>query len=218
MKASDRQIEVYVPWDEVIKTRNELPTHSVEYLVLSLYTMIPPARADMNKVKIYKRRKPNPAEIKSDPNYLLVDKNGAMTLVYNEFKSRSRRLQMYKKILPADLTQVIFKSLKEKPRDYLIVSPRTGKPYDNAQTYTTYVDRIFEKIFKKKLTINTLRHSFINSLDLNKMTPEEKIDTANNLMHSVMMMDKYRLIVPAAESPTGNKQVCEVVCKDAQVV
>jgi transcription termination factor NusB len=191
MTASDRQKAAYIAWPDILKIRDELDKDSIQYLLLCMYTMIPPSRADMNAIKIYYKKIPE--NIKKNPNYLVISDN--IKLVYNEFKSKSRRLQKYEKILPIELENIIRKSLKDNPRDFLIVSPRNNLPYHNTGSFTRYFDRMLEKIFKKKVTINTLRHSFVNSLDLNKLTPLEKEIISRDLMHSKDTMDKYRLAI-----------------------
>jgi hypothetical protein len=212
MQASDRQKDSYVSWAEIITKRDSLVNKSSQdYLLLCMYTMIPPSRADMNMIKIYDK---DPEDTKTYPNYMVVY-NDKIKLVYNEFKSKSKRLQRYEKILPAHLETVVRKSLTANPREFLIVSPRTGLPYHNACSFSKYFDRLLEKHFKKKVTINTLRHSFVNSLDMNKLTPGEKDIIARDLMHSKDTMDKYRLSVSAQDSNTGKAKICEVVCRDA---
>jgi len=192
MTASDRQKQAYVSWPDIIKTRDQLDKDSMQYLLLCMYTMIPPSRADMNAIKIYYDVKD--IDTKKYPNYLLISKD-EIKLIYNEFKSKSRRLQKYEKILPSNLEDIIRKSLSVHPREFLIVSPRTNQPYHNVGSFTRYFDRLLEKIFKKRVTINTLRHSFVNSLDLNKLTPLEKEIISRDLMHSKDTMDKYRLAI-----------------------
>lgn len=213
LQASDRQIEVYEPWSVIVKKRESLDKDSVEYLLLSMYTMIEPSRADMNKIKIW-NKEPTEQQKVAEPNYLIVKANG-MTLVYNEFKSKSKRLQKYENELPPQLQKVIRRSLQLNPREYLIVSPRSGEPYHNAHSFTSYFDRMLNRIFGKKVTINTLRHSYINSLDMNKITPLEKEQMAKNLMHSVSTFEKYRLALPASASSNKQKKICEVKCRPA---
>ena len=191
LQASDRQRAAYVAWHDIITARDKLDKSSQDYLLLCLYTMIPPSRADMNMLKIY-YKDPNNIEVNKYPNYIVIY-NDKIKLIYNEFKSKSRKLQKYEKILPQNLDHVIRQSLHNKPRDFLIVSPRTNHGYENASTYSKYFSIILERIFKKKLSINTLRHSYVNSLDMNKLTPLEKANIARDLMHSPMTMDKYRL-------------------------
>jgi uncharacterized protein with HEPN domain len=111
IEPSKKQLETYVQWDDIIKRRDTLDKESPEYLLLSMYTMIPPARADMNHVKIY-YKDPTDKEIEKQPNYLTIKEN-TMRLIYNEFKSRGRKIQRYEKELPENLKLVIEKSLKK---------------------------------------------------------------------------------------------------------
>jgi hypothetical protein len=214
IQPSKRQIEAYVPWNDIILKRDELDKDSNAYLLLCLYTMLPPARADMNCVKIVSKSKLTDAEIKKHPNHIIVLPTG-MKLVYNEFKTKSRKLQRYEKVLPQELVDVIQHSLKIKPREYLIVSPKTNNPYIKSNSFTQYFDRLLTSIFKKRMSINTLRHSFVNSVDMNKVTPLEKELLARDMMHSPEMFDRYRLVIPAEQSDDKKAKVCDVVCRDA---
>ena len=190
-QASQKQKDVFVSWENILEKRDSLEKTSLEYLILCLYSMIPPSRADMNEIKIYSNYIPNDEEEKEFPNYLIIDGN-KMTLVYNEFKSKSKKMQKYENDLPECLIDVIKTSLANDPRDFLITSPKTKKPYHNPHSYTVFVDRMLLKLFGKNVTINTLRHSFINSVDLNKLTPLEKKNLSKKLMHSTSTFDRYR--------------------------
>lgn len=190
LQASDKQLETYVPWGEIIKRRDTLDTGSQEYLLLCMYTMIPPARADMNMVKILTRA----PKSKDTLNYLVVTKS-KMTLVYNEFKSKSDYYKAYEKVLPKDLESIVRKSLENNPREYLIVSPRNNEPYYKPNSFTKYFHRILYDLFGKKVTINTLRHSFITSLDWTNLRPIDKKQLAKDLMHSPSSMERYRFMV-----------------------
>lgn len=213
LEPSQRQVDAYLHWEDIVATRDALDKDSIEYFILCLYTMIPPSRADFNNVKIYQRNPPL-AHLEDQPNYLVITPQ-FMKLVFNEFKSKGARIQTYENVLPDELVAVVRNSLKNNPRDYLVVSPRNGQPYANAHSYTVYVDRVFNKVFKKPVTINTLRHSYINHLDFNTLTPNEKQHIANQMMHSVSTMDRYRLIIPGKATPNKKDKVCTVSCVNA---
>lgn len=208
IEASDKQLDAYIDWKDVLEVRDKLDKNGESYLILCLYTMIPPSRADMNNIKIMKAF-PSEEEIKKQPNYL-VWKDGSMTLVYNEFKSKGRSIPKYEKELPGELVEVIKASLTKKPRDYLIVSPRSGGPYLNVNSYTKYVHDMWFRVFGKKVTFNTLRHSFVNTLDFNGLTPGERDAIARDLMHSERTMQRYKLRIP---EKNGEGKKCKVVCE-----
>ncbi len=214
IEASQRQIDAYVPWKEVLAKRDELNKESNEYFILCLYTMLPPARADFNKVKIIKENKVTDDLTKEYPNHLIIMPKG-MKLVYNEFKTKSKKLQQYEKVLPDELVKVIKDSLKRQPREFLVISDKTGEPYHKPNSFTQHVKRVLYKVFNKNMSINTLRHSFVNHVDMNTITPLEKERLARDMMHSPNMFDRYRLSIPAKDSEDGKDKVCEVVCKDA---
>lgn len=216
IEASAKQIDAFMEWKDIIDVRDGLDKDSEAYLILCLYTMIPPSRADMNNIKIVKKW-PGESDIKNQPNFLVWEANEKMTLVYNEFKSKGRSIPKYEKELPAELVDVIVASLKNKPRDFLIVSPRTAGPYLNVNSYTKYVHDMWARVFAgKKVTFNTLRHSFVNTLDFNGLTPGERDAIARDLMHSERTMQRYKLRIPgvgvAADMGNGQKK-CRVVCE-----
>lgn len=192
---SARQVEVFVQWKDILKKRDTLDKDSQEYLLLCLYTMIPPARADMNKVKILQRY-PSELQLEKYPNCLVVNKD-KMILIYTEFKSRTEKRKIYTKELPVELRSVIHRSLEKQPRDFLVVSPRTGQPYDKSNSFDKRFNRLLFDVFDKAVTINTLRHSFINSVDTSA-TPAEKAKHAKDMMHSETTFDRYRLRIPDA--------------------
>lgn len=213
LEASPRQIQAYLPWEEIVSKRNSLDKDSIEYFLLCLYTMIPPSRADFNNVRIY-NKEPVQVDLEKQPNYLVITPK-YVKLIFNEFKSKGHRIKTYENVLPDELVVVIKSSIKKNQREYLIVSPRNGQPYTSAHSYTVYVDRIFNKVFGKPVTINTLRHSFVNHLDFNVLTPSEKQHIANQMMHSVATMDRYRLIIPGKATYDKKDKICTVSCVSA---
>lgn len=187
---NDKQREAYIPLNDVIQKRDQLLADSPEYLVLCLYTMIPPLRADFGNVRILSREPQGAAA--STGNYLVV-REKYMRLVLNEFKSKSKSLSQYNKVLPVNLEAVIRHSLSNQPRSHLIVSPRTGLPFLRDNTYVVHVHRIMERAIGKKVSISMLRHIYVNSLDYNKMTSGQKAQISADMLHSVSTNDRYRL-------------------------
>ena len=185
-----KQREAYMPFGEVLAKRDALPKSSDEYLLLCMYTMIPPARADYNKVRIL-HREPEGVEATTG-NYMVV-RQGYARLVLNEFKSKGRSFPQHVKILPRDLEAVVRESLRQKPREYLFVSPRTGAPYDKDNTFVVYVNRVFERVLGKRIGISMMRHIYVNSLDLNALTSGERKRISQDMMHSLETNDRYRL-------------------------
>jgi integrase len=203
---SERQTEAFVPWERILQIRDDLSVDqtaaSQDYLVLAMYTMIPPVRADLGEVRIWRSAPGKNVDVERHANYLLIgqeEEEENMTLVLTEFKTSKTRKQ-YSRQLPARLCMVISESLRETPRKFLLVSPSTGKPFGNASTFSNYVARVLKRTLgTKHASINMLRHSFVTSLDFNKMTPRQIEETASALMHSPDMMSRYRLWMPTDE-------------------
>jgi hypothetical protein len=184
---SSRQKEGYVPFEEVVKARDRLEKGTDERLLLSIYTHIPPLRADFNRVRLYEGALPSSSREK---NYIHL-RDAKAILVLREFKTAGK-MDDYEKELPQALVEEIEASVARHPRDYLF-EDREHKPY-RASTFNKWANRILARIFGKNLTISLMRHSFINSLDFNKLTVAEKEAIARDMTHTVGTQDRYRLI------------------------
>lgn len=182
---SHKQKEAYVSFDEIVKKRESLEKGSKERLLLSLYSYLPPLRSDFNEVYIYTEK---PDEFKYSNYITLFD---TPQLVLNEYKT-VRKKDIFKKDLPKDLVEEIQVSLKEEPREWLFMD-RGNKPY-LVNSYNRWANRTLKKLFDKALTISLIRHSYINSLDFNKLTVLEKENIAKDMAHTVQTQDRYRLI------------------------
>jgi len=182
-KATPKQKEGFVLWSELLQQREKLSKGSIERLLLSIYTLIPPLRADFNRVAIYKGVPENP-----EPNYLDLNKG---ELVLNEYKTEGK-FGTYRKVLPNALLEEIKASLQKEPRNWLFWNANEEPFTPNA--FVHFARRIFQKIFKKPLTINLIRHAFINSLDFNHLSIKEKQLLGEEMRHSLVTQDTYRLL------------------------
>lgn len=180
-----KQQEGFVAFDEIVKKRDSLEDGTDEKLLLSLYTYIPPLRADFGKVAIYEEDVPE-KERKED-NYIYDNSE----LVLRRYKTAKSHKE-FSKELPKELVKQIKESLKKRPRKYLFTM-RGGEPLLK-NTYTKWCNRVLARLFGKPLTVSLIRHAYINTLDFNKLTIKEKEEIAADMTHSAGMQDKYRLI------------------------
>jgi hypothetical protein len=180
-----KQREAYVSYENIVKKRNEMDSGSKEKLLLSVYTYLPPLRSDFNCIYIYKEK---PTEFKHNNYILLYDKP---TLVLNEYKTVKKN-DILRKELPEEFVKEIKLSIKKNPREWLFVD-RENKPY-LVNSFNKWANRTLKKIFGKPLTISLIRHSYINSLDFNKLTVSQKENIAKDMAHTVNTQDRYRLI------------------------
>lgn len=182
---SERQKEGFVEYKEIIEKRDSLEKGSKERLLLAMYTYLPPLRSDFNKVYIYTEK---PGRITQDNYIILYD---TPKIVLKEYKT-SKNNKILENPLPKELIQEIKDSLKEEPREWLFMD-RTKGPYKST-SFNKWANRVFLKLFERPLTISLIRHSFINQLNFNTLSIQDKEDIAKCMAHTVTTQDRYRLI------------------------
>ena len=188
---SERQMNAYVKFDDIVKKRDSLEDGTFEKLLLSFYTYIRPLRADFNLVRIYNSIDELPKNNEKE-NYIVFENKHEATLYLHEFKTQRSHNEL-KKELPAELIKQLQLSLTKKPREWLFID-KFGNPYKAANSYTRWANRTFQKLFNKPLTITMIRHSYISSLDQNVLTTREKEEIAKEMAHSRGMQELYRFV------------------------
>ena len=195
---SDRERANWVPWKDIVMKERELAYSrygSPEHLMLAMYTLIEPLRADFGVLKVVEKQPPSTDQ--GVANFIVMQPNGTGQLVLNAYKT-SKKYGRFEREIPDALLNVIRASLSTQPRAYLFVDEQ-GKPYVIKNSYIRYANRIFAKIFGKNLTIRLLRHAFISNLDFNGSTPATLIEHSKMMLHSIGMQQMYRRhIDPAA--------------------
>jgi hypothetical protein len=197
---SEKQENGYVEWSEIIKKRDELAKTeyaSKSHLILALYTYIPPLRQDFGLVKILKEE---PAI--DEGNYMVINKN-SVTLVLNAYKTH-KAFPQYRKDLPKPLADIIVKSLKNKPRQYLFVN-NVGQPYKDKRRYIENINDTIFRIFGVHLTPTLIRHAeTIYERTLN-LSPAQEEQLAKDMRHSLTVHNRYRLAESYHENLNPNK-------------
>ena len=164
-----------------IKQKNKLtPKERVllqNYLVTSLYLLIPPRRLDYN-VKVVKKR----SEIKDGDNYLLNETKTKKKFIIQDFKTvKSHGVQEFD--VPKKLNSVINLSRQFNNSEFLLVNNRGGRLSDNG------LGKLIKKAFaptKKEITLNLLRKITISeNVDMEAVKKSKKL--AEEMNHSVKM-------------------------------
>ena len=178
-------------WQDVVKRREELPRGSIERLLLSLYTHLPPVRADYYAVKI--NPNPIPATM-TKTNYIIVGPTAATsTMVLRDFKT-SGKYKEIKSALPQGLYDDIQASLKEATRRYLFTMPTDPtRPYDRG-AFSKWANKVLTATFQVPMTLTTLRHLYVSTLDFNKTKASELERIGNSMGHSIAMQKGYQWI------------------------
>jgi len=202
---TERQLNAYVAFSDIVKKRDSLEEGSMDKLLLSFYTYIRPLRADFNAIRIYKEDEKVPDSDAKDKeaNYIVFESPTKVSLILHEFKTQ-RSHSDFTKELPDELVKELKSSLKKCPREWLFVD-KFGKPYRATNSYTRWANRTFQKLFEKPLTITLIRHSYISSLDQNALTTLEKEAIAKEMAHSRGMQELYRFVKKSTDSDKEKK-------------
>ena len=181
-------------FNEIVDKRNELPMDSIEHLLISMYTMIPPTRADYFELEVVR----GDAEPVSK-NYLRIqddEKSGVrMETVIRDFKT-AKAYKEIRNVLPVELVEVVNASLEKTPRDFLFVNAN-GKPHTR-NSFTLWSRRVLSRVFGTDFTLVFFRHAFathyVMNVDLRTVTDAQIKDISDKLGHSTEMFRAYRWI------------------------
>ena len=119
-------------WQDIVRVQEKLPSGSMEKLIVSMYTLIPPRRLEYATLLT---KPPKEQAARAQANYLELGPGQKVTMVLNEYKTASK-YATYTAELPSALASMILQSLKKLPRDYLLLTARNnpfgGKTPNNA--------------------------------------------------------------------------------------
>jgi integrase len=190
-RMTERQKEGYVPFGEFKRKMYEMPPRSRDRLLFAMYGLIPPMRADFNRVRIYEDTVPDNPEA----NYILIKTRRGKTptarLHIGEYKT-ARSYGVIDELLPTELVREIMGSLETHPREWLFQG-RNKEPYTPNQ-FSKMTAKVFKEALGKPLTVQILRHSFLSGLDWNKLTLEDRTALGKAMGHSPTQGDRYRWI------------------------
>lgn len=176
-----------VKWDDVLTMRDQLKAGTLEKLLLSLYTYVPPVRADYFDVEI------NPANPSAKANYIILNQTDDTKsyIVLHDFKT-AHKYNEIKHQLPKPLFDELHKSLRDKPRSHLFVMPSNAtKPYDRGG-FSKWANKVLTALFKVPMTLTSLRHLFISTIDFNGTRAVELEKIGNSMGHSISMQKGYQ--------------------------
>lgn len=167
---------------DIIKIRDELPDGSLDKLLISFYTYIPPVRADYFATQILKF-----GETPSHPNHIFLGSDQAR-LVITDFKTSD----IYTSIehdLPSEIHKQLSASLALQPRTFLFDN-RNGKCFTR-KLFSEWAAQRLTALFKKKFTLTLFRHIYISTLDLNT-PPRELLEISRKMGHSITQQMLYK--------------------------
>lgn len=181
----------YLKYDDILKKRDSLPSGSIEKLLLAFYTYIPPVRADYFATEIITFK-----QTPTQPNYIRRVSPTHSIVTLTDFKTKQRYTQITN-ILPQELNNELIKSLEKSPRKYLFVN-QTGEPFTR-NAFTVWSKRILSRLFETEMTLNIIRHLYINSLDMT-MKPTLLREISQKMGHDLTTQRLYKWDVSQLEN------------------
>lgn len=183
------------PWNTVLQIRDALPYGSIDHLILSLYTYVPPRRQwDYYKLKVYNDPKTSP---QLDHNHLHTYSESKNTsyIFLNEYKTSNYYHNFMNTDIPSEFLNVIKASLQKYPREYLF-QKENGQPYDNTNSFQKRINRRLKNIFNNdQVTVNSLRHSFSTLLKTIPDLPLSEWECyAKKMGNSVLQVQQYSFV------------------------
>lgn len=172
---TEKQKDMVVPFDDLIKALEKLKKGSPEHLLLAFYTKVPPIRGEYFEMKLIFEDDKIPEE----GNYIVM-KEGK--LVIHDFKA-NRTCPTIETIISDEVMGWVRESLLKKPRKYLFVTPTENKPYGRTQ-FSNWACRTLKCIFNKPMNLTVLRHIYITHMIEIKTPVSELKQLAKNMGHS----------------------------------
>jgi len=179
----------YLPWTQILDAveKARVAVEDVwtlqEYVILALYTLMPPVRLDYGEMKVV------PVE-PADPvgNYLVWSKKPYF--YFSDYKT----FKVYG-VMKIELCAALVKVLEEwlaYPDQYLLVD-RSGSPL-GAVALGQLIISTFQKHCGKKVGVSMLRHSYISYIRAKELPIKKSDALAHQMMHSPKMSMIYRKI------------------------
>ena len=191
---NEKEKAKYCTWDEILEVRQTLYglvedywTYQ-DYMILCLYTMIPPLRLDFADMRVF--------EGKVDPeykgNYLLYGKKKSV-FVLQEYKTSAKYGKL--EIPVSKELQGVLKYWRDTfatDAQYLLFS-RYGEPM-NESCLGNAVRNLFMKHKNKPTGICMIRHAFVNKERSGESLLKKQQETAKLMAHSLGMNVLYRRV------------------------
>lgn len=198
MELTEKEEKSFMLWEDIQAFHKELEkisdpnSHSsyLPYVILSLYVLHPPVRADYANMFIYVSDDLVPDGITD--NYCVIVTNPRF--VFQKYKT-AKSYGVNVVPMNDEIHQILINWMGINYSDYLLTAynPQLDefRPIsENALVKRVY--NIFTKYKNKHVTINTLRHSYVSYKARNDQHLKEKKMVAKHMMHSTSMAETYR--------------------------
>lgn len=185
---TNRQKLAYIPFDEIVSIRDNLPIGSIEKLLIMMYTEVPPVRSDYYRTEIISKL---PNKFDEEQNYIIINPTQAMIIL--EKHKTSKKYGTIFIDIPDILKNEIKLSLKNQPRKYLFTM-YDDVPYEKENTFNKWANKTLKKIFNNEsFTLTMFRHIYISRRDLKLETKSglQQDEIAKQMGHSIDRQKRY---------------------------
>lgn len=170
--------------DSLIQYRTKLQTLDPLRMLLNVYVLIPPARADYGSIRIYLNH--DDLKKENSPNYILMDmkeKKGKICL--RQYKTSGVYNDIVNDIPDGMMSDLIIVMEKYPKKKYLF--ERVDGTQYNVKRYDEFANRNFRRIHKK-LTINAIRKLYATKFG---DSMDEMSEKADELKHRLVTHVNY---------------------------
>jgi hypothetical protein len=160
---SKDELKKYVKWDDIegegLKYINDKSNKTLNRLIVGLYVIIPPRRADYWNLEY---KKGSEEKLEKGKNYL-VDTPKGLIITLGDYKTVKTHgiitIKLYKSY--KKLEDLFLEFIKEEGLNY---GDKVFSKFrlNSSNTFSKKVNSLFSKITNRDVGINILRHSFIN--------------------------------------------------------
>lgn len=198
-KAKDQELSPaeqtkYLEWPQILEVYEKIrlavndPQSYQDYLIISLYVLMPPVRLDYAEMKVVTIPPKNPTS-----NYLVWPLGATKPyFVFTEYKTAKTYGVSQSNPLPQELCDIIRTWRALVDDEYLLIGGNSDGLPMKASELGQRIIRIFEKYSGKSIGVNILRHSYESWVRRNEMTFRESAEIARQMMHSETMSQLYR--------------------------
>jgi hypothetical protein len=198
---TEKEKKSFMLWEDILKVRENIlqnldknnHNNFLDFVIVSLYTLHPPVRADYANMKLFLDDSFIPQNY--NENYCVLQTNPRF--VFNKYKT-SKHYGSTVVNMDEELHDILTDWCNINPSEYLLASyVKSSNTYHvfTEKTLCRRMSLIFTKYANIPVTINTLRHSFVSFMAKNDQYLDRKRENADKMMHSINMADKYRRMV-----------------------
>ena len=188
---SEREIAIWNSWEEILEAYRKLKLQAEanltdkkiwqDYVILSLYVLLPPTRADWSPVRI------STHDDDGKDNKLMVDASG-ITFILQEYKT-AKQYGTQHITIPTGLEAILrhWLTLETSGVLFNVKGKSASESWLSSQ-----VRNIMKRLTGKASGINILRHAYISHVRQGEAPLLQQNALANAMMHSVGMSQIYR--------------------------